>query len=446
MADAPLYELVSPADALASRTAQTNICYALVFNGSSWDQVREATADGMSATGIETAGLMGYNGATWDRVRVANTGRLQVDVVTGGGGSQTDASTWTTAVTGFAPIGGVFNDSATALTSGQQGTVRLSAERRLLTSITTTRIPTQDADTDVWAGLRTSDGYNTPLIIRPTAYNGSTWDRLRTIGAMDAAPNADTGVQAVGIGPGWDRKQNPAALGTATNSAITLNVDGADSVTFWLGTTTTGTIIFETTGGDSGDASWATAASCVLLGAADLWIGGAVIPAAGNIYMVRTTGFRSVRVRTASTLGATVTVKWTGSTGPAIIKTMDMAPQPHAFGQAVLNYQSASLGVTTSSAIIALTSGKRVYITSVRISTGGTTAGAVALYSAASGAFTEGTSTTLFYGEFAPSATIKPGVVLNFAVPWSDVTAGNAILLTTTGLTATHVQIQYYVA
>lgn len=32
--------------------------------------------------------LMGYNGATWDRVRTANTGRLQVDVVTGGGATQ----------------------------------------------------------------------------------------------------------------------------------------------------------------------------------------------------------------------------------------------------------------------------------------------------------------------------------------------------------------------
>jgi hypothetical protein len=29
--------------------------------------------------------LMGFNGTTWDRVRTANTGRLQVDVVTGGG-------------------------------------------------------------------------------------------------------------------------------------------------------------------------------------------------------------------------------------------------------------------------------------------------------------------------------------------------------------------------
>src|SRR5678815_2309706 len=29
--------------------------------------------------------LIGYNGTTWDRVRTANTGRLQVDVITGGG-------------------------------------------------------------------------------------------------------------------------------------------------------------------------------------------------------------------------------------------------------------------------------------------------------------------------------------------------------------------------
>ena len=42
--------------------------------------------------------LLGYNGTNWDRVRVANTGRLQVDVVTGGGGGtqytegDTDAS------------------------------------------------------------------------------------------------------------------------------------------------------------------------------------------------------------------------------------------------------------------------------------------------------------------------------------------------------------------
>jgi hypothetical protein len=37
--------------------------------------------------------LMGYNGTTWDRVRTANTGRLQVDVVTGGGSNASVGTT-----------------------------------------------------------------------------------------------------------------------------------------------------------------------------------------------------------------------------------------------------------------------------------------------------------------------------------------------------------------
>ena len=47
-----------------------------------------ALADAESAaTAVPTVGsrLMGYNGTTWDRVRTANTGRLQVDVISGGG-------------------------------------------------------------------------------------------------------------------------------------------------------------------------------------------------------------------------------------------------------------------------------------------------------------------------------------------------------------------------
>jgi hypothetical protein len=37
---------------------------------------------------------MGYNGATWDRVRTANTGRLQVDVITGGGSDSPTNPAW----------------------------------------------------------------------------------------------------------------------------------------------------------------------------------------------------------------------------------------------------------------------------------------------------------------------------------------------------------------
>lgn len=40
--------------------------------------------------------MLGYNGTTWDRVRTANTGRLQVDVITGGSGSGLTAPQFST--------------------------------------------------------------------------------------------------------------------------------------------------------------------------------------------------------------------------------------------------------------------------------------------------------------------------------------------------------------
>lgn len=46
-----------------------------------------ALADATANPTVPAVGafLVGYNGTTWDRVRTANTGRLQVDVITGGG-------------------------------------------------------------------------------------------------------------------------------------------------------------------------------------------------------------------------------------------------------------------------------------------------------------------------------------------------------------------------
>jgi hypothetical protein len=54
---------------------------------------------------------------------------LPVNIISGAGGTVTDAAAWTTAVSSFVPAGGVFNDSATDLTAGQQGTLRMTAKR-----------------------------------------------------------------------------------------------------------------------------------------------------------------------------------------------------------------------------------------------------------------------------------------------------------------------------
>lgn len=60
------------ADALAATglTAAGN----LVYNGTNWDRRRNASADALSATGLPSSGLMGYNGTTWDRIRTVGAG------------------------------------------------------------------------------------------------------------------------------------------------------------------------------------------------------------------------------------------------------------------------------------------------------------------------------------------------------------------------------------
>ena len=114
--DSELPTAAALADAAANPTTPTIGSANLVFNGTTWDRARGDTTNGIDVdvtrvTGTVTvdselpaaaaladatanptvptvgSALMGFNGTTWDRVRTANTGRLQVDVITGGGGA-----------------------------------------------------------------------------------------------------------------------------------------------------------------------------------------------------------------------------------------------------------------------------------------------------------------------------------------------------------------------
>ncbi len=72
---------VTPADAYANPTTALQT-YSLggVFNGTTWDRWRTASADASAATGLAASGLMGYNGVTWDRLRSTTANGLAVDV------------------------------------------------------------------------------------------------------------------------------------------------------------------------------------------------------------------------------------------------------------------------------------------------------------------------------------------------------------------------------
>ena len=112
--DSELPAAAALADATANPTTTSVGALALLYNGTTWDRMRGDTTNGLDVDVTRVQGTvtvdselpaaaaladatsnptvpgvgafaMGFNGTTWDRIRTANTGRLQVDVVTGGG-------------------------------------------------------------------------------------------------------------------------------------------------------------------------------------------------------------------------------------------------------------------------------------------------------------------------------------------------------------------------
>lgn len=126
--------------------------FQMVYNGTTWDRLREPTADSVTAIGMIASGLMGYNGSTWNR--------LSGMFISGdGNGNQTaldvnarvlvnNGSTWdrgrsvinatNSTGTGIAAAGllAQFDDtSPTAITENQFGNLRMSANRNAYTTI-----------------------------------------------------------------------------------------------------------------------------------------------------------------------------------------------------------------------------------------------------------------------------------------------------------------------
>jgi len=87
----------------------------------------------------------------------------------------------------------------------------------------------------------------------------------------------------------------------------------------------------------------------------------------------------------------------------------------------------------TGTALWTPASTKAVVITSLQIQSGGTTAGTCVLWFGASGdtSYTRGTDAAVFDGEFAPTNTNKPGVIMSFPTPIRG-TADYVLRVTTT--------------
>lgn len=148
-----------------------------------------------------------------------------------------------------------------------------------------------------------------------SGFNGTTWDRLSTTDRFDGnGALTQKGVLMVGVGPGWARRLTGAALGTANNSAVTFNVNGAGTAAIEINTATTGTFVIEATVDGT---TWTPPITYDVGGAAYV-TNSSLTPTVGKTYIVSVNGFQQVRIRTNATLGTTVANTWTLSLGDAI--------------------------------------------------------------------------------------------------------------------------------
>lgn len=110
------------------------------------------------------------------------------------------------------------------------------------------------------------------------------------------------------------------------------------------------------------------------------------------------------------------------------------------------NLQSKTAQYTTTQTSTVLQAGgasEKIVVTKVQIQAGGTTAGTLQLYFG-TGAYSRGTSRAIFDGEFAPSATLKPGVVMDG--PFIAGTNGDDVMVTTSAaINPLTITIWYYV-
>jgi hypothetical protein len=233
-----------------------------------------------------------------------------------------------------------------------------------------------------------------------------------------------------------------SSLGTAVNSIVEYNTAGLGSSSVYVATTTTGTMIFEAT---IDGKTWFTHAGVIdpNIGGTDLLVQGAVTPTAGSYYKIPITGFRSFRVRTATTLGATVALYFVGDTHDIF---HDVTPAPHNIGFVQVHKDGEYTTAQTGTNLWVPTTGKKFVITDLTITTGGTTGGLVTLFQAASATttFAAGTTPAIFRGNFFPSATVAPGVVKPFPVPYISTTADHTLHVTTSAAMTVYIQVNGY--
>jgi hypothetical protein len=146
----------------------------------------------------------------------------------GGGGGAADGSAFTAGTTTFSGDGGVFNDGLAVLSSGVQGTTRITSYRALHTNLrNNSGVEIGIIASPIYA--RITDGTNTMPTMDAIARKGfhAITDGTNTAAVLNAAPGSDTGQSALAV-----RVISQLGAGSGGGGVAT------DNTTFTAGTTT----------------------------------------------------------------------------------------------------------------------------------------------------------------------------------------------------------------
>lgn len=234
-----------------------------------------------------------------------------------------------------------------------------------------------------------------------TAVDARALDDFKT-----ASATPDAGLMA-SVSP--DRRYTAVSVATTGSTTLIADTNGGTHALVRVNTATTGTFKFEVSADGT---NWSDAE--VFHGGTDTWVSGIPhTPATGN-YRILTLGYRALRATVVTTLGATVSMVPNLTSMPGVITAINTGPSQHANGQVFIWKRVTATAAQTGAAIWTPAAGKRIVVTSMNIGVGGTTAGTCQIWFGASAdtTYTAGTDQPIFEHEFAPSATLKPGVIM----------------------------------
>lgn len=134
-------------------------------------------------------------------------------------GGTTDSATFTAASSSFTGVGGVYNDSIANLSPGQQGALRLTADRRLKVDIGTGSTGIQTANTQQIAGndiATTNDGTQLVSIAGPTGDPIDTTGNSLNVQVQNTAP--------LNVTPSLIEQVYTTSISPAANKSVIINL------------------------------------------------------------------------------------------------------------------------------------------------------------------------------------------------------------------------------